>query len=227
MTDPPQLGPGLWNIHLDSWIIQDGNYPDFVRGQTAEFAVEFRIPDGAEVSECNDAPVAKAVSDKYEVVGLCVVQKPELTVLDIGVRVYRQEGVGGTGRFFAAGSTFRTKIEPGVDPYFYFEHLNRIGGVEPLVYTWRIDSIMMQAAPFIEAKPRFFTRDPERLGILRSQRPTPGPTMTVRLPICSAANFFPFRPKPPALQLCRSYRGVINPPNLSVSPAATLGKRVE
>jgi hypothetical protein len=36
--------PGTWAIHLDSWIIQDGNYDDFSGGQDAAFAVEF-YPD--------------------------------------------------------------------------------------------------------------------------------------------------------------------------------------
>mgnify|MGYP003473031586 CR=1 FL=1 len=30
-----------WSLDLAAWIIQDGNYPDFELGQSAEFAVEF------------------------------------------------------------------------------------------------------------------------------------------------------------------------------------------
>jgi len=30
-----------WNIGLDSWIIQDGNYPDFTAGDERRFALEF------------------------------------------------------------------------------------------------------------------------------------------------------------------------------------------
>jgi hypothetical protein len=36
--------PGTRAIHLESWIVQDGNYDDFSRGQDAAFAVEF-YPD--------------------------------------------------------------------------------------------------------------------------------------------------------------------------------------
>jgi hypothetical protein len=28
------------SLSLDSWIVQDGNYPDFESGQQAQFAVE-------------------------------------------------------------------------------------------------------------------------------------------------------------------------------------------
>src|SRR5687767_2983513 len=30
-----------WLVGLDSWVVQDGNYPDFVTGQRTDFALEF------------------------------------------------------------------------------------------------------------------------------------------------------------------------------------------
>ena len=32
--------PGLWRLGLSSWLIEDGNYHDFTRGQKAELAIE-------------------------------------------------------------------------------------------------------------------------------------------------------------------------------------------
>jgi hypothetical protein len=33
-----------FKIGLSSWIIQDGNYPDFKQGERAAFAIEFFAP---------------------------------------------------------------------------------------------------------------------------------------------------------------------------------------
>jgi hypothetical protein len=44
MHDDPD-GTHEWLIGLDSWVIQDGNYPDFVTGQRADFALS--SPPGA------------------------------------------------------------------------------------------------------------------------------------------------------------------------------------
>ena len=38
-----------WSLSLDSWIVQDGNYPDFAGGQQAEFAIEFYFPERREL----------------------------------------------------------------------------------------------------------------------------------------------------------------------------------
>jgi hypothetical protein len=42
----PKNSPSTWDIGLAAWIIQDGNYPDFEAGQTAEFAVVFWVAEG-------------------------------------------------------------------------------------------------------------------------------------------------------------------------------------
>lgn len=34
-----------WHLSIASWVIQDGNYPDFTKGQRDEFAVEFNAPE--------------------------------------------------------------------------------------------------------------------------------------------------------------------------------------
>lgn len=35
-----------WALWIAAWVIQDGNYPNFVRGQRLEVAVEFYASDG-------------------------------------------------------------------------------------------------------------------------------------------------------------------------------------
>jgi hypothetical protein len=36
-----------WSLSLDSWIVQDGNYPDFAGGQQAEFPLGSTSPSDA------------------------------------------------------------------------------------------------------------------------------------------------------------------------------------
>jgi hypothetical protein len=42
--------------------------------------------------------------------------------------------------------------------------LDAAGAEIPLVYSWRIDSIFRQTAPYVEVAPGRWARDPERLG---------------------------------------------------------------
>jgi hypothetical protein len=81
-----------WNIHLASWVIQDGNYADFAKGQTAEFAVECHVPAGSSIAECDGEPVAAQSGFNYDAIGTCVVQNVAITLLNIGILVYRQGG---------------------------------------------------------------------------------------------------------------------------------------
>jgi hypothetical protein len=45
MQDNP-VNAHSWLVGLDSWIVQDGNYPDFVTGQRTDFALEFASRGG-------------------------------------------------------------------------------------------------------------------------------------------------------------------------------------
>jgi len=155
--------PDIWSIHLSPWVIQDGNYGDFAKGQTAEFAVEFWIPEGSEVTQCEDPPGAKAVGHEYDAIGRCILQNAEVTLLDIGICVYRQESPCTSSAPFESGQVFRTRISLGVEPFSWFAAELANGVVQPMVYTWRIESILRQTAPLILVG-RTLVRDAERLG---------------------------------------------------------------
>jgi hypothetical protein len=154
-----------WVIGLDSWIIQDGNYPDFKRGQEAEFAVEFYAPRG--ISRTNQPKVSARLSESetYETVARVVYTTgPEthaprgVSVLDLGIHVYREEPLP-----WAQVDTFvALDLELGVDPFMYFERLHMVEGIPPLVYTWTINRIERQLAPFVEVRPHYFERDQSR-----------------------------------------------------------------
>jgi hypothetical protein len=143
---------GLWSIGLSAWIIQDGNYPDFAVGDAVEFAVEYYRQPGAEISSCDSEPRARLLSEPlYDVVAKKVLETGDMTVLDIGILVYqraRQAAEPG-----GPGTRFRTRLHLGVDPFLYFEQLSKIEGALPLIYSWRVVSILRQTAPFIEIIP--------------------------------------------------------------------------
>jgi len=135
-----------WAIDLAAWIVQDGNYPDFEQGQTAEFALEF-WPIGELESTGPGLRFARRLSDAtYDVCGEVIAGAAGWWVIDIGdLQVFRNAAPSGV----TVGSWVRGTIGLGVDPFFYFERLHQIDGIPPLVYTWSVDEIQLQTAPFI------------------------------------------------------------------------------
>jgi hypothetical protein len=83
--------PSAWDIQLSAWVIQDGSYPDFEVGQTAEFALEFWLPEGAVARPSSEEVSATNLGDcLYDTVAEALVQTDQMTVMNIGVLVYQQ-----------------------------------------------------------------------------------------------------------------------------------------
>ncbi len=182
---------------MAAWIIQDGNYPDFEVGQTAEFAVEFWLPEGNAVRSSGAEVSATALGHAlYDTVAEALVKTGRVTVLDIGILVY-----GDTQTPLAEGSQVAVRLAPSVDPFHYFESLSKTGDVLPLVYWWKIRSILRQTAPFIGSvvegqKTRI--RDPQRLGYQEILKTDAWPRRTLPDPISGpgrAARERPLRQK--------------------------------
>jgi hypothetical protein len=149
-----------WVFGLSSWIVLDGNYPDFERGQIAEFAVEFDAHD----LESTAPAIASAqlVKDSdYRITGEVVFAGAKAWVIDCGILIY-DEGSPPSG--IDCGDWVAATAFLGVDPFMYFERLHRLADMQPIIYTWRIDRIRRQMAPFIEVRPRYFERDVSRWG---------------------------------------------------------------
>lgn len=138
-----------WDIALSAWIIQDGNYPDFYVGQAAEFALEFWIPEGARI-EPTSTPISAVYQQDclYDAVAEVVLRTDAVTVLDIGILIYRE--TPSLESYLVGGSRYALQLGLGVDPFFYFETLGRIAEIPPLIYSWRILSIARQTAPFVD-----------------------------------------------------------------------------
>jgi hypothetical protein len=137
-----------WSLSLDSWIVQDGNYPDFVGGQQAEFAVEFCFLEPPELAGDVASCARRTVGTSSEISGRVTAIVEQAWVLDCGIGVYQDQppppGI-------AVGDLVRGVANLGVDPFFYFERLHAVAGMPPLIYTWRIDAISRQAGPFVQA----------------------------------------------------------------------------
>ena len=164
MTAPAS---SIWNIHLSAWIIQDGNYPDFAVGQTAEFAVEFFTGQTQPVATAKTDVSAKHTGlSGYDVVARSVLQTPELAVLDVGILIYSEQQSRLQG--FPPGHFFEANLDISVDPYFYFQFFAKDQSVPPMIYSWRILSMLRQTGPMIEVADdsgrKMRMRDPARLG---------------------------------------------------------------
>src|SRR5713226_900842 len=142
--------PAKWDISLSAWIIQDGNYPDFEVGQTAEFALEFWLPEGVAARGCSEGKAINKVGDYlYDTVAEVVLQTDNITILDIGVLVYSESS--SELRLALLGEPrVAVQLGLGVDPFSYFERLSKFTGVPPLIYSWKVLSILRQTAPFVQ-----------------------------------------------------------------------------
>jgi len=149
-------------IGLSAWIVQDGNYGDFSRGDRAAFALEFcpsaTLSDGEPQSTPSLVHVGNAL---YEAIGRVVHVADDWWTVDFGTLAFQDAKPPTNVR---PGTWVRGEIFIGIDPFFYFERLAREPDAPALIYDWEIEKIEMQTAPFIEVRPRLRERDPARLG---------------------------------------------------------------
>jgi hypothetical protein len=139
-------------LGLDSWIIQDGNYGDFTRGQRAELAVEcyaekpFQPSSGEVMATYLGEGAAYAMR-------AATVHREEATaantqsyaVLDCGILVYTNAGEPPPDARLVASD----EVHLGVDPFDYFEGLYRSPGFPPMIYTWTVEAIYMETTAWI------------------------------------------------------------------------------
>jgi hypothetical protein len=153
-----------WEIGLGSWIIQDGNYDNFQVEQNAEFALEF-FSKIIRKGEAKQKFAKRLGGAKYSIYGEVIYLTQEVWVLDFGICAFQESK---PPEDLTVGSTVAAEIYLGIDPFFYFEYLYTLKNMPPLIYSWRIDSIGQQTAPFIEplgaTGQKALVRDKEKLG---------------------------------------------------------------
>ena len=134
------------NIGLDSWIIQDGNYPDFSVGQKAQFALEF-YPHSLKLSESRSPLATHLKASRYQVCAQVVYLNERVWVLDMGFLAYNQTYPLPQGA--AKGSWVEAEIYLGIDPFMYFEGLKSMPGMPRLTYSFLVTQILLETTPWL------------------------------------------------------------------------------
>lgn len=156
--------PDRLAVGLAAWIIQDGNYGDFSRGDPAAFALEFHAPHGLEGCDPENPPgrtLTHAGGGRYDAVGRVVHLANRWWAIDFGTLAFKAEP---PPRHVELGGWARGEVEFGVDPFLYFEQLAHDPDAPALIYDWTIEKIELQTAPLVEVRPRWRERDQARLG---------------------------------------------------------------
>jgi hypothetical protein len=81
------------NVGIASWIIQDGNYPDFEAGKEYRFALEM-FPIAMAASRNRARYLEPREGCDYAFCGQVVLIWPEVVVLDAGILIYRDGRAG-------------------------------------------------------------------------------------------------------------------------------------
>lgn len=145
-----------WWIGLDSWVLQDGNYTDFVVGQRRQFALEFGYRRSARL-QLTDARQRRCVHtgrDMTYAVTAELVRAPrqrELNafVLDFGLRAYDDWMVLDDLEPPPPDVWLEGEISLHVDHFSFMDELAAVPGMPSLIYTWRIDAIQVDTSPRI------------------------------------------------------------------------------
>ncbi|HZT97397.1 MAG TPA: hypothetical protein VFB34_11250 [Chloroflexota bacterium] len=157
---------GEWAIGLESWIIQDSNYPDFECGQQAKFAVEFSFDDLT--LEEHTRPSSELIRGyAYLLTARVEGVWDKAWVIDCGISVVE---AAAPPKGVEAGDLITGRALLGIDPYEYAGYLHDLPGMPPLIYTWRINRISRETTPRVEVAPRVWQRDHKRVAYVDVER---------------------------------------------------------
>ncbi|KWO61104.1 hypothetical protein [Burkholderia territorii] len=133
-------------VGLNAWIIQDGNYAEFIRGESRKLALEFNgsalTPSDKREMQCQHKDTSR-----YEVVAKVIFSTPEVWVIDFGIKVYCESR---PPRFATVGQWVQGEVWIGVDPFFYKDRLHRMPGMPDLFVDWVVTKIQLETTPWIE-----------------------------------------------------------------------------
>jgi hypothetical protein len=148
-----------WTIGLDSWIIQDGNYPDFEVGGQDVFGVE-AFPDELRRVDVQSPSAIVMEGSRYALSGRVSYVHGEAWVIDVGISCYgnRKLPAGAAAGDGVTGEAYLGIEGPGVFDEAFFR------SAPPFRYSWRIDRIQLETTPWVEVGPRSLARDESRVG---------------------------------------------------------------
>jgi hypothetical protein len=159
-------------VGLSSWIIADGNYRHFKRGQRAGFALAFYpanspldIPrDWLSINPpgVDQTSMRHIEGSEYLVTAKVthVLEDDSWWVIDAGVLMYRY---GKPAEGIEPGCWVSGKFYVSIDPFDYFERLSRYYAAPPLIYDWDVTRIELETTPIVETG-RMRMRDRSRRG---------------------------------------------------------------
>lgn len=133
-------------LGLSAWIVQDGNYGDFERGQRIEVAVEVYF-ERVEIVAAGTPACMRLEGAMHSITGAVTHVSPGVWVIDSGVQMYCDAPRPAE---IAAGMMVHGRAFVGVDHFAYFERFANQPSVPPLIYAWRVKRVLRQTAPFVE-----------------------------------------------------------------------------
>jgi hypothetical protein len=161
----PTIAPGEWWVGLASWIISDGNYPEFNVGERRRFALEFFGPE-LTATAANKRPSADLQENgQYAINARVVYRRDKLAVVDFGLLAYSDQA----RELPDVGSWVTGEIHLSIDHYAYLEIYGSRKDVPPAVYTWTVMAIRREVGPLITVRKNILDRqgvlmrDPKRL----------------------------------------------------------------
>jgi hypothetical protein len=127
-------------VGVDAWIIQDGNYADFNNGQKLGFALEFH-PAFLKVSDCRSKSAEHINSSRYKVCGQVIYRSKTVWVLDAGFLAFLSSK---PPKYAKKGTWVEGEVQIGIDPFMFFESLNKMPGMPSLTYGLRtVNTLIM------------------------------------------------------------------------------------
>ncbi len=132
-------------VGLSSWIIQDGNYPDFRVGQRYRTAFEYYEPR-LSPGPPHAVGLTPIESQFYQVNAAVVYATRELFVVDAGVKLFTESP---RSPLHPIGTHLTGSLGIGIDPFDYFEGLQDNPQWPCLFYTWRLEEIRLVTTPWV------------------------------------------------------------------------------
>jgi hypothetical protein len=141
-------------IGMESWIVQDGNYPDFEVDQTYSFALEF-YPHSLEKAGREKA-FEQIENFLYKVTAEIVYIDRNSWVIDFGISAYQAQR---PPKKYKVGDFVSGVFYLGVDHFAYFESLKNLKNYPQITNQWYLKEIELETTPFLETAPKYFERD--------------------------------------------------------------------
>ena len=149
-------------IGIESWIIQDGNYPDFEIHERYSFALEFYPHTLEKAGE--EKAFEQVEKFLYKVTAEIIYIDRNSWVIDFGISAYQPQR---PPKKFKVGDFVSGVFYLGVDHFEYFESLKNLKNYPQITNQWYLSEIELDTTPFIETAPKYFERDKQKISFKR------------------------------------------------------------